>query len=47
MFSYFFHDMEKEEAQVVLPKKKDKTTCNTHGEPVVMYSYPYAEFICH
>lgn len=46
MFSYFFHDMEKEEKDVILPKKKEQTLCKTHGEPVTMFSLPFVEFCC-
>jgi hypothetical protein len=46
MFSYFYHDMDKEEREHVIPKKLEQHVCNSHKEPVTLYSYPYAEFIC-
>jgi hypothetical protein len=38
--------MEKREEEVVLPKKQEQTLCNTHKEPVILFSYPFAEFVC-
>eukprot|EP00347_Sterkiella_histriomuscorum_P014564 403360399 len=46
LFSYFFHDMEKEEREHVVPKKQEQKVCLPHSEPVIMYSLPYATFIC-
>ena len=46
MFSYFYHDIDKEEAEYILPKRKEQPLCNTHSAPVTMFSYPYAEFVC-
>ena len=46
MFSYFFHDIDRKENEVVIPVKKDQPLCKAHREPVIMFSLPLVEFLC-
>lgn len=47
IFSYFYHDMDSEDKDHVMPTKQEQLVCVYHSEPVVYYSLPLSEFICH